>query len=165
MKLAFVALWMVNPVSLIELSFHVRLTELPLFVAVRLDGASGATANACACIMSISSWPSRWQCNTYSHPKLTRWLVTVTPLPAGSKNPPSGGPLKIAPAGIVGSINRVLLGTLKGSLGATGLKATMVCSSGSTLTVSFQPSSSASGGTMTPSQPTRLTSCTLYRWK
>ena len=32
-------------------------------------------------------------------------------------------------------------------------------------TVSFQPSSSASGGLMAPSQPTRLITWTLNRWK
>ena len=84
--------------------------------------------------------------------------------PDGSMNPP-GGPIKVSPAGIVGSIRRVLLGTLKGSSGATGLKATMVSSSGFVLTVSFQPSSLASGGMSMPSQATRLMSCTLYRWK
>ena len=41
----------------------------------------------------------------------------------------------------------------------------MVSSSGLMRTVSFQPSSLASGGRMIPSQPTRLRSCTSKRWK
>ena len=41
----------------------------------------------------------------------------------------------------------------------------MVSSSGLTRTVSFQPSSLASGGMMMLSQVTRLSTCTSYRWK
>ena len=41
----------------------------------------------------------------------------------------------------------------------------MVSSSGLMRTVSFQPSSLASGLRMIPSQPTRLITCTSYRWK
>ena len=59
----------------------------------------------------------------------------------------------------------MLSGTPKGSLGATGRKATMMSSSGFIRTVSFQPSSLGSGGLTTPSQPTRLITCTLNRWK
>ena len=38
-------------------------------------------------------------------------------------------------------------------------------SSGFIRTVSFQPSSLVSGGLTAPSQPTRLITCTLNRWK
>ena len=44
-------------------------------------------------------------------------------------------------------------------------RATMMSSSGFIRTVSFQPSSLASGGLIVPSQPTRLITCTLNRWK
>ena len=41
----------------------------------------------------------------------------------------------------------------------------MTSSSGFIRTVSFQPSSLGSGGLIAPSQPTRLITCTLNRWK
>ena len=41
----------------------------------------------------------------------------------------------------------------------------MTSSSGFMRTVSFQPSSLGSGGLIVPSQPTRLITCTLNRWK
>ena len=59
----------------------------------------------------------------------------------------------------------MLFGTSKGSVGMIGRRATMVSSSGLTRTVSFQPSSFASGGMMMLSQVTRLRTCTSYRWK
>ena len=46
-----------------------------------------------------------------------------------------------------------------------GRRATMQSSSGFMRTVSFQPSSLGSGGLIAPSQPTRLMTCTLKRWK
>ena len=59
----------------------------------------------------------------------------------------------------------MLFGTSNGSVGMIGRRATIVSSSGLTRTVSFQPSSDASGGMMMLSQVTRLRSWTLNRWK
>ena len=59
----------------------------------------------------------------------------------------------------------MLFGTSNGSVGVIGRTATIVSSSGLTRTVSFQPSSLASGGMMMLSQVTRLISWTLNRWK
>ena len=58
--------------------------------------------------------------------------------------------------GIAGFRGRMLSGTAKGTLGRVALNATIVSSRGDILTVSFQPSSLASGSLMNPSQPTRL---------
>src|SRR6185369_3471360 len=69
------------------------------------------------------------------------------------------------PGGSVGSSRRVLAGSENGSVWLTGLNATMASSSGFILTVSFQPISLSSGGLMAPSQPTRLITWTLKRWK
>ena len=71
----------------------------------------------------------------------------------------------VEPSGIVGSSGRMLSGTPNGSFGAIGRRATMQSSNGFIRTVSFQPSSFGSGGFTTPSQSTRLISCTLKRWK
>ena len=59
----------------------------------------------------------------------------------------------------------MLSGTANGRVGTIGRRATIVSSSGLTRTVSFQPSSFASGGMMMPSHVTRLITCTSYRWK
>jgi hypothetical protein len=55
------ALWMVKPVSVIELSFQDNFTLLPSRVAVRSVGGLGATAKTVECIMSFSSWARMWQ--------------------------------------------------------------------------------------------------------
>ena len=89
-------------------------------------------------------------------------VVTVTGLPVcGSM---FAKPI-VEPCGMVGSSRRTLSGTPKGSLRSIGRMATMMSSSGFIRTVSFQPSSFASGGWIAPSQPTRLITCTLNRWK
>ena len=62
--------------------------------------------------------------------------------------------------GIIGFSGRTEFGTSNGTFGTTGRSATMVSSSGLTRTVSFQPSSLASGGMMMLSQVTRLITCT-----
>src|SRR5659263_301266 len=64
-------------------------------------------------------------------------------------------------SGIVGSSNRMLLGMSHGMLGLIGLRATITSSSGFIRTVSFQPTSFASGGFTIPSHPTRLINWTL----
>src|SRR5664279_2038841 len=111
--------------------------------------------------MSFSSCPKMWQCQTYSQPK----LVLVLIVPPGIGLPVTGSKLEkdgqVPPSGQVGSSRRTLSGTGKGTLGTIGLIATIASSSGFILTVSFQPSSLASGGRTAPSQPTRLISCTL----
>jgi len=62
----------------------------------------------------------------------------------------------VEPAGIIGFSRRMLFGISNGSFGITGRRATMVSSSGLTRTVSFHPSSLASGGMMMLSHVTRL---------
>ena len=59
----------------------------------------------------------------------------------------------------------MLFGISNGSVGMIGRRATIVSSSGLTRMVSFQPSSEGSVGMMMLSQVTRLSSCTLNRWK
>ena len=59
----------------------------------------------------------------------------------------------------------MLFGTSNGSVGMIGRRATIVSSSGLIRTVSFQPSSFASGGMMMLSQVTRLITWTSNRWK
>ena len=81
--------WSTKAVSLIELSFQLivnrRLLPLPVMTQVIVSALSGASATATGRIMSISSWLRMWQCQTYSQPKLTYWLVIgAVGLPAGS---------------------------------------------------------------------------------
>ncbi len=109
--------------------------------------------------MSISSWLRMWQCHTYSQPKLTIWLVMGGVIACPVCGSMLAKPM-VDPIGMAGLSGRTLSGTPNGSLGATGLRATIVSSSGLTRTVSFQPSSLSSGTRMNPSQPTRLMSCT-----
>src|SRR5664279_578086 len=77
-------------------------------------------------------------------------------IPVGSRS---------TPAGSIGLSSRMLFGTSNGTVGVIGRRATIVSSSGLVRTVSFQPSSLASGGMMMLSQVTRLISWTLNRWK
>src|SRR5665648_1029887 len=134
-------------------------------------GSSLGTKTVTGRIMSISSWLRMWQCHTYSHPKLaTTFSIGAIGLPAASVllNPASVplGPFcaPMAPMGIIGFSGRSLSGTPNGMVGTIGRRATMVSSSGLTLTVSFQPSSVGSGGMMMSSQVTRLMTwtCLLY---
>ena len=62
--------------------------------------------------------------------------------------------------GIIGLSARTAFGTSKGTCGTTGRSATMVSSSGLIRTVSFHPSSFASGGMTMLSHVTRLSTCT-----
>ena len=55
--------------------------------AFSVVGALGDTSNTIGRIMSFSSWPSRWQCQTYSQPKLTSELVTVIGSPVTGLKP------------------------------------------------------------------------------
>ena len=71
----------------------------------------------------------------------------------------------VEPSGVVTSNGRMLSGSPKGSFGVVGRIATMMSSSGFMRTVSFQPTSFGSGFRIAPSQPTRLMTCTLNRWK
>jgi hypothetical protein len=71
----------------------------------------------------------------------------------------------VEPIGFVVSIGRMLTGSPKGIVGVAALNATMMSSRGFILTVSFHPTSLESGGVICPSQPTRLMTCTLKRWK
>jgi len=103
-----------------------------------------------------------WQCHTYSHPKLVRVLtIGSVGLPFASVflNP------IVKPSGSIGLSGRSLLVTSNGKTGMIGRSATIVSSSGLIRSVSFQPSSLASGGRMMPSQPTRLMTWTSKRWK
>ena len=54
---------------------------------------------------------------------------------------------------------------VNGTSGVIGRKATIASSSGFMMTVSFHPISWPKGGLTMPSQPTRLMSCILNRWK
>ncbi len=81
--------WTRNDVSVIELSFQVttilRLFPLPVNEKASPSGLYGGSASDCGRIMSISSWLRMWQCQTYSQPKLTSWLVIgLVGLPCGS---------------------------------------------------------------------------------
>jgi hypothetical protein len=67
------------------------------------------------------------------------------------------------PAGAIGFSGLTLFGTSNGIVGMMGRSATIVSSSGLILTVSFQPSSSGSGGMMMLSHVTRLITCTFHR--
>src|SRR5690348_9322828 len=67
-KAAVVSLSTVKPVSLAELSVQLRFSPVVAAATVRFEGASGGTLKAIALIMSFSSWPRMWQCQTYSHP-------------------------------------------------------------------------------------------------
>ena len=158
--------WSTKAVSLIELSFQLivnrRLLPLPVMTQVIVSALSGASATAMGRIMSISSWLRMWQCQTYSQPKLTYWLVIgAVGLPAGST---LLKPID-APGGAIGLSRRMLLGISNGSTGMIGRRATIVSSKGETRTVSFQPSSVLSGGMMMLSHVTRLSTWTLNRWK
>ena len=129
----------------------------PLSVLVRPLGATGGSTSVCGRIMSISSWLRMWQCQTYSQPKLTSWLVmAAVGLPAGSMLLNRF----VAPVGIIGFRLRIALGTSNGTCGTIGRRATMVSSSGLTRMVSFQPSSPGSVGMMMLSHVTRLSICT-----
>ena len=94
--------------------------------------------------MSFSSWPSRWQCHTYSQPKLV--ITLVVPAATGA---PGNGAMGVKfteePAGIVGSSRRLLSGIVNGSVIAAGRIATIMSSNGFVLMVSFQPNSSGVG--------------------
>src|SRR5689334_14557783 len=62
-----------KPVSFAELSVNVKSTWVPMIgskAAVKLDGAGGGTWKTIGRIMSFSSCPRMWQCQTYSQPKL-----------------------------------------------------------------------------------------------
>ncbi len=98
-----------------------------------------------------------WQCQTYSQPKLTSWLViALVGLPAGSMLLKS----LVEPAGSIGFRLWMAFGTSHGTWGTIGRSATMVSSSGLMRTVSFQPSSLGSVGMMMLSHVTRLRICT-----
>ena len=157
-----VALWMLQCVSLTELSFQLRIAFGvvlgPINLAVRLDGAIfGATATAIGRMKSFSSWPRIWQWYTYSQPKLTRWLTTGAWAPVGSRpvNP------CVEPSARCTSSGRIEFGTSHGIFGVIGLIATIVSINGGVVTVSFQPSSLGSGGNTTPSHLTRLSTWRL----
>jgi hypothetical protein len=67
-----VSLSRAKPVSLAELSVQLRFSPVlpPVAAATaRLEGASGGTLKDIALIMSFSSWPRMWQCQTYSQPR------------------------------------------------------------------------------------------------
>ncbi len=68
--------------------------------------------------------------------------------------------IAVDPCGIIGLSGRTAFGTSNGTLGTTGRSATIVSSSGLIRTVSFQPSSLASGGMTMLSHVTRLSTCT-----
>ena len=165
-KAASVARWTAKFVACglpVALFVQVRVT-LPAGAAscateVRV-GAAGETAYLTGRIMSFSSCPSRWQCQTYSQPKFVTALVTVMALPVVGSNV-----LMTAFVGSVGSIGRQLSPSLNGSFGVEGRIAMITSSSGFIRRVSFQPSSFGSGGLIAPSQPARLTSWTSIRWK
>ena len=92
--------------------------------------------------------------------EVDRAFVTVMAAPvAGSRLG------TVALAGMLGFGERMLSGTPKGSLGSTAAERDDMSSSGFIRTVSFQPSSLGSGGFTAPSQPTRLITWTLNRWK
>ncbi len=59
----------------------------------------------------------------------------------------------------------MLFGISNGTVGTMARMATIVSSSGLIRTVSFQPSSDGSVGIMMLSHVTRLSTCTLNRWK
>ena len=88
-------------------------------------------------------------------------MIAVVGLPCGSML------LNIAvePVGSIGFRGRTELGTSNGTFGTTGRSATMVSSRGDMRTVSFHPSSFASGRMTMLSQVTRLSSWTSNRWK
>ena len=67
-----------------------------------------------------------------------------------------------APSSIIGLSSRTLFGRSNGTFGMTGRRATIVSCSGLIRTVSFHPSSVASGGMMMLSHVTRLSTCTSY---
>ena len=132
---------------------------------VTVGGAANlrSTATDTGRIMSISSWLRMWQCHTYSWPKLTTSFVI-----AGTIGSPFASVLlnmSGLPSGIIGFSGRMLSGRPNGIFGMIGRIATIVSSSGLIRTVSFQPSSFASGLRTMPSQPTRFRSCTSNRWK
>ena len=89
-------------------------------------------------------------------------LNDVIPSPSW---PASVALASVAPSGIIGLSSRTLLGRSNGSVGITGRRATIVSSSGLTRTVSFHPSSFASGGMMMLSHVTRFRTCTSNAWK
>jgi len=72
--------WTLKVMALSDASRQERLTAAPPgaaeAVAARVAGASGAVTKTSARSMSFSSWPSRWQCHTYSHPKF--WITLAT---------------------------------------------------------------------------------------
>lgn len=144
-------------------SFHERLTVLHDLVAVKVEevGIVFLKLNTIGLIISISSWPRRWQCHTYSHPKLNSWLVTDTGFQSGHNHMNQ----EVSPAGIAGFKSLILSGTQKGTFGAIGLIATIMSSRGFILTVSFHQSSLASGAFITHAQSTLFMTCTLNRWK
>ena len=62
MKRAFVARWMVKPVSLLELSIQFRITERVLFLfgpftAIKLLGAAGSAGTTTEAVLEKASWP------------------------------------------------------------------------------------------------------------
>src|SRR5450759_2535242 len=150
--------WTVNEVSLAELSIQVRATAdgITGLAVSRPEGTGGATWWMMGRIMSFSSWPRMWQCHTYSHPKLTLALTlkALFTLPVAGSIPEIAG--ETTPSGIVGSRERTLSGSGKGTTGVMGCRATRMSSSGFIRTVSFQPASLASIARIEPSQPTRL---------
>ena len=140
-----------------ELSFHVSTALLAVVVPVRTlvsgPGATGGIASVCGRIMSISSCDRMWQCQTYSQPKLTSWLVIgAVGLPCGSRLLKSF----VDPVGSIGLRLRIAFGTSQGTWGMIGRKATIVSSRGLTRMVSFQPSSPGSVWMMMLSQVTRF---------
>jgi hypothetical protein len=79
-KPASVALSRAKPVSLAELSVQLRFSPAVAEATVRLDGASGGTVKVIALIMSFSSWPRMWQCQTYSQPKFCTAFGVCAPM-------------------------------------------------------------------------------------
>jgi hypothetical protein len=55
--------------------------RFPSIVAVAFSGAPGGRVKTTGLIMSFSSWPRRWQCQTYSHPKFISRFRTMAGTP------------------------------------------------------------------------------------
>src|SRR3954470_10621398 len=133
-----VALWMVKPVGTavvgVAAAATVRLI-VPLEVpgAAVTVGAVGATARIMARIMSFSSCPRMWQCQTYSQPKLIFALLTAAGLLSGSMFVNSTVDWK--PTGCVTFIGLELFGTANGRVCLKGRSAMMTSSSGFIRTV------------------------------
>ena len=112
--------------------------------------------------MSISSWLRMWQCQTYSQPKLTIWLVigrSGSPLGSMLLKPHRGRTERHAWVRAADAVRHV-----EGHLRDDRPQRHDGVLERAYPDVSFQPSSLASGGDV-PSQSTRLITCTSNRWK